>query len=67
MFPQGKEANFAHEGLYRIVTAFYYGKCRKLLRGTTEFKDTVPSGAVVLVSTGINVTLHSDYKLCSYL
>ncbi|KAG1876216.1 hypothetical protein F4604DRAFT_1680419 [Suillus subluteus] len=41
---KGEEDNFAHEGLYKIIPAFYYGKSCKLLGATTEFKDTIPSG-----------------------
>ncbi|KIJ59171.1 hypothetical protein HYDPIDRAFT_170945 [Hydnomerulius pinastri MD-312] len=42
----GDEENFANE-------AFYYGKSRKLLGSTTEFKSSIPYGGVVLVATAI--------------
>ncbi|KIJ15208.1 hypothetical protein PAXINDRAFT_12121 [Paxillus involutus ATCC 200175] len=49
----GDEENFANEGLYRLCVAFYYGKSRKLLGSTVEFKSSIPYGGVVLVATAI--------------
>ena len=49
----GQEKKFAHNALFAISAAVYYGNSQKLLRCTAEFQEYLTEAAIMLVVAGV--------------